>query len=133
MTENQQDVIESLRQQLAAMEDKYLVEMGMRRLNSGEAESLRQQLAAALAAIKVKDAAIKQALGFTGSSCIDRELNKALAIQPDDAALKVWLGEPVAEFAGMRLIPEDTNEFWGLAIDDELVSGTKLYAPKGLK
>ena len=41
------DEIESLRQQLAAMEDKYLVEKGMRRLASAEAESLRQQLASA--------------------------------------------------------------------------------------
>lgn len=40
---------EELRQQLGAMEDKYLVEKGMRRLASAEAESLRQQLAEAQA------------------------------------------------------------------------------------
>ena len=45
-TSNQKKEIESLREQLIAMEDKYIVERGMRRLNSGEAESLRQQLAA---------------------------------------------------------------------------------------
>ena len=103
------DEIESLRQQLAAMEDKYLVEKRMRRLAGAEAESLRQQLAAALAACKLKDEALEKIRGHIGlynlfscvgsdsydPECADlnvgkcREIaTKALAIQPDDSALK---------------------------------------------
>ena len=41
----------------------------------------------------------------------------------------------VAEFGGLRLTPEGTNEFWGWTIGDSadvLVSGTKLYRlPEG--
>ena len=42
---------------------------------------------------------------------------------------------PVAEFGGLRLTPEGTNEFWGWTIGDSadvLVSGMKLYKlPEG--
>ena len=42
---------------------------------------------------------------------------------------------PVAEFGGLRLTPEGTNEFWGWTIGDSadvLVSGMKLYRlPEG--
>ena len=41
----------------------------------------------------------------------------------------------VAEFGGLRLTPEGTNEFWGWTIGDSadvLVSGMKLYKlPEG--
>ena len=62
-----------------------------------EIESLRQQLAAALTACKLKDEALEKACtrieeyGFE----IGEHWNtgrKALAIQPDDSALKAWLG-----------------------------------------
>ena len=45
--------IEALYQQLTSMEDKYLVEKGMRRLNSGESESLRQQLSAEIMRLEI--------------------------------------------------------------------------------
>ena len=49
-----------------------------------EIETLRQQLAAAIAACKQKD----EALGYR----IDNQkVITALAIQPDDSALKAWL------------------------------------------
>ena len=50
---------------------------------------LEEQNAALLVAIEAKDAALKQALGFTGSSCIDREINKALALSPSISLLEV--------------------------------------------
>ena len=47
------EIQQALRQQLGAMEDKYLVEKGMRRLASAEAESLRQQLAAEIMRLEI--------------------------------------------------------------------------------
>jgi len=55
-------------------------------------DSLQQQLAAALAAIKSKDAALQSAI--SAHKYESGDLHDALAIQPDDSALKVWLGEP---------------------------------------
>ena len=52
----------------------------------------KKQLAAALAAIKSKDAALQSAISAHRYESGD--LHDALAIQPDDSALKVWLGEP---------------------------------------
>ncbi len=129
-------LIESLCQQLGTMEDKYLVEKGMRRLASAEAESLRQQLSAALAACKLKDAAIKDLLEFaTYSTCgkahAVEAAKEALAIQPDDSALKAWLGEPVGE------VKKHTGSLKDMAIivwtGKQPEEGTKLYYPKGLK
>ena len=61
-----------------------------------ENESLRQQLAAALAACSMKDAAIKDLLEFaTYSTCgkahAVEAAKEALTIQPDDSALKYEL------------------------------------------
>lgn len=61
------------------------------------------------------------------------ELVKALAIQPDDSALKAWLGAPVAW--------EFTDAFGTHYTDDQrdwmdtpgIESVTCLYSPKGLK
>ena len=48
---------------------------------------------------------------------------------------KIKAQGPVAEFGGLRLTPEGTNEFWGWTIGDSadvLVSGMKLYKlPEG--
>lgn len=69
-------------------------------------DALRQQLAAALAAIKMKDEAIEYMhkekcdymtlnnLGNPINETSYRLASEALAIQPDDSALKAWLGEP---------------------------------------
>lgn len=102
-----------------------------------EIESLRQQLAAALAACKLKDEALNDAieeidsLSGRDNSCdpksSTKDFEKTLAIQPDDTALKAWLGEPVAwechtgEFCG---------GIWREKSDD---SDTPIYSPKGLK
>lgn len=85
-------------------------------------ESLRQQLAAALAACKLKDEALRELdqLIPVGATIA------ALAIQPDDAALKAWLGESVA-----KKIKYGALQF--LAGYSELPPNTELYSPKGLK
>jgi hypothetical protein len=59
-----------------------------------EIEQLRAELVKALAACKAKDEALRAA----NHSCVEDWplLREALAIKPDDAALKAWLGEPVA-------------------------------------
>ena len=60
-------------------------------------EAVMQQLAAALAAIKVKDALLTELLlPDRDWPIMDKQIADALAIQPDDSALKAWLGEPVA-------------------------------------
>ena len=66
------------------------------RADKEEIESLRQQLAAAIAACKLKDAAIKDLLEFaTYSTCgkahAVEAAEEALALQPDDSALRAWL------------------------------------------
>lgn len=59
-----------------------------------EVESLRQQLAAAIAAIKIKNHTLEW-LSVKSHTRLQRlRATQALAIQPDDAALKAWLGEP---------------------------------------
>ena len=88
-------------------------------------------LAAALAACKVKDEAIEAELLRADYGRI--AMRKALAIQPDDSALKVWLEEPVAWMF---------SDSWGTHYTDDkrewydavgIESVTPLYAPKGMK
>ena len=98
-----------------------------------EIESLRQQLAAALAACKLKDEAIKRwkfdSLNMPLSEF--EVIKKALAIQPDDSALKAWLGGPVGE------VKKHTGSLKDMAIivwtGQQPEEGTKLYSPKELK
>jgi hypothetical protein len=66
-------------------------------------KGLEQQLAAALAACKQKDEALEGLIDTMDLRLDDDDLSletrtafEALSIQPDDAALKAWLGEPVA-------------------------------------
>lgn len=63
-----------------------------------------------------------------------RELSFARAIEAK-VIEKIKAQGPVAEFGGLRLTPEGTNEFWGWTIGDSadvLVSGMKLYRlPEG--
>lgn len=88
-----------------------------------EIESLRDQLAAALAACKVKDEAMNGAL-YSGSP-YTTAFENALATQPDDSALKAWLGEPVAWMNGhLYFTTMDMSEAQGYS---------PLYAPKGMK
>ena len=99
-------------------------------------ESLRQQLAAALAACKQKDEALKWLMDWQvkhvdvwDNPAFDNA-EEALTIQPDDSELKAWLGEPVAwkdSEAKNRVIfppmkPEEGDDGW-----------IPLYSPKGMK
>ena len=109
-----------------------------------ENDELRQQLAAALAACKVKDEALEAAnnglrywmdafpLSVTEADNEEMlKLEEALAIQPDDSALKTWLGEPIGE------VKKHTGSLKDMAIivwsGEQPAEGTKLYSPKGLK
>lgn len=88
--------IESLRQQLdgwiaANSPNGWIDNLRLQLASQGEA------LAAALAAIKVKDEAINWAFDYDGDvfGINHNDATDALAIKPDDSALKAWLGEPV--------------------------------------
>lgn len=137
------DLIDRLRQ--SAMVTKRIEDEAADRI-----ESLRQQLAAALAACKLKDVTLEAAhnglrwwmdafpLHVTEADNEEMlKLVKALTIQPDDAALKAWLGEPVA-YADPLDIAKDGN--WDTFIvkhasecNDTLRFKAPLYSPKGLK
>ena len=107
-------------------------------------KGLEQQLAAALAACKQKDEALEAAhnglrwwmdafpLHVTEADNEEMlKLVKALTIQPDDSALKAWLGEPAGE------VKKHTGSLKDMAIivwsGEQPAEGTKLYSPKGLK
>ena len=98
-------------------------------------ESLRQQLAAALAACKLKHSALETLWIGTNREEWDgvaiKSFEDAIAIQPDDSALKAWIGEPVGE------VKKHTGSLKDMAIivwtGKQPEEGTKLYAPKGLK
>ena len=108
-----------------------------------EIESLRQQLAAALAACKLKDAAIKDLLEFaTYSTCgkahAVEAAKESLTIQPDDSALKAWIGEPVAWLHENRpeadVITDAVKNVWtGVVVGKDSVYSIPLYSPKGMK
>jgi hypothetical protein len=90
------------------------------------------ELAAALAACKSKDEAIREGLE-TYKVPMTARIVEALAIQPDDSALKAWLGEPVAwEFTdAFGTHYTDAQRDWMDTPGIESV--TPLYSPKGLK
>jgi len=76
------------------------------------------------------------AYGIVGSRDVDQAkfqiaISKAIAIQPDDAALRTWLGEPVGE------VKKHTGSLKDMAIivwtGQQPEEGTKLYSPKELK
>lgn len=133
----------ALRQQLAeaqshinhlrmALADTEALELG----TCERLAKIRQQLSAALAACKQKDdaldvwlmATVNARVEFAGQRAITRA---AINIQPDDSALKAWLGEPVGE------VKRHTGSLKDMAIivwtDEQPAEGTKLYTPKGLK
>jgi len=84
---------------------------------------MRQQLAAALAAIKVKDEALDAVTKCIGAGKLRIVAAEALAIQPDDSALTDFLGEPVAWIDESGFLFHTVNE------QDEY---TPLYSPKGM-
>ena len=120
-------------------------------LKTGEAadniESLHQQLAGAIAACKQKDAALENVEGMLDElrdyPVTHDEIIEALAIQPDDSALKAWLGQPVARILE-RIGKEQYQPNFGLvartyaelpkdSYPDTWRELDKLYSPKGLK
>ena len=67
---------------------------------------------------------------------------EALALQPDDSALKAWLGEPVALLIPVAL--QDGGRVWARTFEEYSQESSKnnmyrngpeipLYSPKGLK
>lgn len=101
--------------------------------------SLNQQLAAALAVCKLKDEALSKIeylesdngsiLSAGGCSSVATE---ALAIQPDDSALNVWIGEPVA-IMGSHGHPKHISYIPGIQEEKLYGPWIPLYAPKGMK
>ncbi len=103
-----------------------------------EIESLQQQLATAIAACKLKDEALQSLhdekcdymrLNKLGNPYLETNTKlavKALAVQPDDSALKAWIGEPVA-----WMITYD-GKCMGFVPTEE-ANTVAVYSPKGLK
>ena len=98
-----------------------------------ERDQLRAELVNALAACKAKDEALRAA----NHSCIEDWplLRESLAIQPDDAALKAWLGEPVS-YLYKHASAFGYGEFWSHRQNHNGVTAIEskaLYSPKLLK
>lgn len=91
--------------------------------------ALRQQLSEALAAIKMKDDALRAA----NHSCVEDWplLREAFAVQPDDSALKAWIGEPVA-IMGSHGHPKHISYIPGIQEEKLYGPWIPLYAPKGM-
>jgi len=111
------------------------------RLLEQQLANSQKREANAIAACKLKDEALEMckplaAYGIVGSRDVDQAkfqiaISKAIAIQPDDAALRTWLGEPVGE------VKKHTGSLKDMAIivwtGQQPEEGTKLYSPKELK
>jgi len=103
-----------------------------------EIESLRQQLATALAACKAKDDIILEVLECASTTRPPVRLREALAIQPDDSALMAWLGEPVGYISNhLRYVLERSAPYIPMAIEMSVVNlnwpnQIQLYSPKGM-
>lgn len=129
--------IESLRQQLASLKNEIksigeAIDDPRTDLTMTMSEVIieqKKQLAAALAAIKIKDAALQSAISAHGYESGD--LHDALAIQPDDTALKAWLWEPVA-IMGSHGHPKHTSYILGIQEEKLYGPWIPLYAPKGM-
>ena len=131
-----------------------------------EVDNLKRQLAAAqansqkreanaIAACKLKDEALEMckplaAYGIVGSRDVDQAIfqiaiSKALTIQPDDSALKAWLGDPAGwvwerrynNGGYSREVFQFESEALEMAEDGKNLprqdTVTPLYSPKGLK
>lgn len=122
----------------------------LRRIHAENIAILERKTAQAVAACKLKDEALKHiALIDLGRDTLPTDfcmnvlsVRKALAIQPDDAALKAWLGEPVAwrtfdGEGGYDFRSYDDNEDyrskWDARNPNHKSWVELLYSPKGLK
>ena len=103
--------VESVQRQW--LESYEYAELAGKMEQTAQIEQMHQQLAAALAACKLKDEALEaahnglrwwmDAFPMHVTEADNEEMLdfvKALAIQPDDSALKAWLGEPIACYQG---------------------------------
>ncbi len=121
----------------AALADTEALEIG-----TGERlAKVEKQLAAAIAACKLKDEAL-ESWGSMKTTEWLRIAAKALAIQPDDSTLRAWLGEPVAwrtfdGEGGYDFRSYDDNEDyrskWDARNPNHKSWVELLYSPKGLK
>ena len=127
-------VVTELRQQLAAAQSRIEELEGIQFVNRNAIRLQKEKVAQAVAACKLKDAALENAEGMLDElrdyPVTHDEIIEALAIQPDDAALKAWLGGPVCWMhyntqGELRISTKKPS--W-----DETV-WPPLYSPKGLK
>jgi hypothetical protein len=100
-----------------------------------ERDGLREQLAAALACnILLKDALFDTLIQeMSRESAIARI--EALAIQPDDSALKAWLGEP-RQYLYKFNSEFGNGTFWSnrpTHNGQNALESIPLYAPKGMR
>ncbi len=94
---------------------------------AAQIEMMRQQLASAIAACKLKDEALQHYAGLAGDDAFNNYLAiHALNNKPDDDALKAWIGEPVA-----WMITYD-GKCMGFVPTEE-ANTVAVYSPKGLK
>lgn len=122
-----------------ALADAEALELG----TAEKCNQLRTELVKALAACKAKDEAL-ESCGFDDDSTdpemcgsyYDAELvQRALDIQPDDSALKAWLGEPVS-YLYKHASAFGYGEFWSHRQNHNGVTAIEskaLYSPKLLK
>ena len=116
-----------------ALADAEALELG----TAEKCDQLRAELVKALAACKVKDEALNAMLkrfGIMSDSCI-KQASVALAIQPDDAALKAWLGAPVS-YLYKHYSAFGDDVFWSHRPNHQGVAALEtkaLYSPKELK
>lgn len=128
--------IESLRQQLTEMQTTLA--------HAAQIKGMDDQLiAGAIAACKLKDEALRAAENDVEGVWVI--VDKALDIQPDDSALKAWLGEPVAwkhddpnrhdaiTDTVKELLQQVNAEYMHRPIDKTEHYTIPLYSPKGLK
>lgn len=163
----QQEEIQSLRQQLAAAHAARVSAQAsgirlldqlteakeecdtLRRIHAENIAILERKTAQAVAACKLKDEALQNCEGMLDElrdyPITHDAIIEALAIQPDDSALKAWLGEPVAwkhddpkrhdaiTDSVKELLHRANSEYMHRPIDKTEHYTIPLYSPKGLK
>ena len=101
---------------------------------AAQIEMMRQQLAAALAACKLKDGALQNCEGMLDElrdyPITHDAIIEALAIQPDDSALKAWLGKAVCFYDGNTFYADERSAVLCMA---DMSNLRPLYHPKELK
>lgn len=128
-----------------ALADAEALELG----TAEHCDQLRAELAAVIAACKLKDEALQNCEGMLDElrdyPITHDAIIEALAIQPDDSVLKAWLGEPVAwkhddpkrhdaiTDSVKELLHRANSEYMHRPIDKTEHYTIPLYSPKGLK